>query len=142
MANYFQGVELQKTNGSKHSTDVLKDKIVGIYFSAHWCPPCRMFTPILKDFYNELKDSEEFEVVFVSFDRSSQDLQNYLSESHGDWYHVPFGSDKIKELSQKFEVSGIPALVIVKPDGTIVTKEGRGSVQGKNPQNVLRQWKA
>ena len=32
--------------------EVLKDKkVVVIYFSAHWCPPCRAFTPILKDFY-------------------------------------------------------------------------------------------
>lgn len=25
--------------------------VFGIYFSAHWCPPCRRFTQILKDFY-------------------------------------------------------------------------------------------
>ena len=25
--------------------------VIGLYFSAHWCPPCRGFTPILKNFY-------------------------------------------------------------------------------------------
>ncbi len=30
-------------------------KIVAFYFSAHWCPPCRGFTPVLKKFY-EVRD--------------------------------------------------------------------------------------
>lgn len=74
-----------------------QDKIVGLYFSAHWCPPCRQFTPILKDFHAELKESDaDFEIIFVSFDRSESDLKKYLEESHGDWYHLPFGSEKIQ----------------------------------------------
>ncbi|KAH7696928.1 nucleoredoxin, partial [Aphelenchoides avenae] len=71
------------------------DKLVALYFSAHWCPPCRQVTPILKDFYNELTDSEDFEIVFVPFHRSDADLQSYLKEAHGDSLHVPFGDDLI-----------------------------------------------
>ena len=29
--------------------------LVGIYFSAHWCPPCRGFTPKLVEFFSELE---------------------------------------------------------------------------------------
>jgi thiol-disulfide isomerase/thioredoxin len=27
-------------------------KILAYYFSAHWCPPCRLFTPLLAEFYS------------------------------------------------------------------------------------------
>ena len=42
-----------KADGTKSTVEeALKGKkIVCFYFSASWCPPCRMFTPILKEFY-------------------------------------------------------------------------------------------
>ena len=27
-------------------------KVLAFYFSAHWCPPCRLFTPVLAEFYS------------------------------------------------------------------------------------------
>uniref|UniRef100_A0A1I7X1Z8 Thioredoxin domain-containing protein n=1 Tax=Heterorhabditis bacteriophora TaxID=37862 RepID=A0A1I7X1Z8_HETBA len=105
MADLLKGVQLAKQDGTKIAAEeALKvDKVVGLYFSAHWCPPCRQFTPILKfcifikaDFHNELEDDGEFEVVFVSFDRSEADLNKYMNECHGNWYYIPFGSDKIQ----------------------------------------------
>ena len=43
---------LQKADGANASADCLNGKaVILIYFSAHWCPPCRAFTPMLKDFY-------------------------------------------------------------------------------------------
>ena len=34
----------------------LADKqVVGLYFSAHWCPPCRGFTPKLAEVYTAIK---------------------------------------------------------------------------------------
>lgn len=29
-------------------------EFVGIYFGAHWAPPCRLFTGALEDFYNAI----------------------------------------------------------------------------------------
>ena len=52
------------------SADALSGKTVGIYFSAHWCPPCRGFTPKLAEAYQKLKaNGKELEIVFVSSDR-------------------------------------------------------------------------
>ena len=47
------GPELLRKDGTTVSADeALNNKtLVGFYFSAHWCPPCRQFTPILADFY-------------------------------------------------------------------------------------------
>jgi len=47
------GQQLLKKDGTVVSADsALADKkIIGFYFSAHWCPPCRLFTPALAEFY-------------------------------------------------------------------------------------------
>jgi thiol-disulfide isomerase/thioredoxin len=57
-------------SGKSVPLDRLADKIVGIYFSAHWCPPCRRFTPELASFHKTLAaQNKPFEVVFVSADK-------------------------------------------------------------------------
>lgn len=123
--------------GKSVSSKVLKDKIVGIYFSAQWCPPCRGFTPSLVDFRN--KNSENFEVVFVSSDRSAEDQLKYMEKYEMNFYAVPHGSDAANNLKKKFEVRGIPSLVIVDANGNTITKNGRGDVSG-NPDGALASW--
>ncbi|MDA0343662.1 MAG: thioredoxin family protein [Verrucomicrobia bacterium] len=123
--------------GKSVSSDVLDGKIVGIYFSAQWCPPCRHFTPSLVEFRN--KNSKDFEVVFVSSDRSSEDQLKYMEKYGMKWYTLPHGSDAAKQLSKKYEVRGIPALVIVDADGNTITKNGRGDVS-KDPSGALASW--
>ena len=85
-------------------------------------------------------ESEGVEIIFVSSDRSPADMVSYMKESHGDWYGVEHGSDLAQGLKQKFGVSGIPCLVVIKSDGTLITKDGRGAVQGKGPAAV-KDWK-
>ena len=115
-------------------------KIVCFYFSAHWCPPCRAFTPMLKDAYDEyLENFDDIEIVFVSSDRTPEDMKNYMKESHGDWLAVPHNSELAGALKTKFGIQGIPALVVCKSDGSILTKEGRADVQKAGPEG-MKQW--
>merc|ERR1712110_541325 len=36
--------------------EAIAGKTLGIYFSAHWCPPCRGFTPTLAKHYKAYKE--------------------------------------------------------------------------------------
>ena len=53
----IKGQDLIKADGTTVAANVaLEGKVlVLIYFSAHWCPPCRGFTPVLKAFYEVLQ---------------------------------------------------------------------------------------
>ena len=56
------------------------------------------------------------------------------------FYALPHGSDAANDLKKKFEVRGIPSLVIVDADGNTITKNGRGDVSG-NPSGAVRAGK-
>ena len=65
---------------------------------------------------------------------------HFFKESHGDWLAVPHGSENGQALKKKYEVTGIPCLVVLKADGSLITKEGRNAVQTKGPAAV-KEWK-
>jgi nucleoredoxin len=102
----------------------LVGKTVGLYFSAHWCPPCRGFTPVLTAVYDELKGrGEGFEIVFVSADEDQAAFDEYYGEMP--WLALPFEDSLQQSLAQYFDISGIPALVIIGADGKTVTTDAR-----------------
>jgi len=138
----LSGKKLLKADGSSVDADsALADKeLILYYFSAHWCPPCKQFTPILKEFYEEVADDHKVEIVFVSSDRSHDDMMAYMKESHGDWLVTEHNSALTNDLKQKFSIRGIPTLIVCKKDGSVVTQDGRSGVMS-GPQSV-RQWKS
>jgi len=130
------GEELLKGEGSVKTADALAGKSgVAVYFSAHWCPPCRGFTPALAKWYAEYAAKNNFEVVFASSDRDDAAFTEYYKEMRdagGDWLAIPRGDARKDALSNKCKVSGIPMLVVLDMDGAIVTKDGRNGVS-KDP---------
>ena len=114
-----------------------------LYFSAHWCPPCKQFTPVLKDFYLEARQEEEgaLEIVFISSDRSEQEMLSYMRESHGPWPALPHSSPLGPRLNTEHGVSGIPALVVLARDGRVISRQGREDVMSLPPARCLQKWK-
>lgn len=131
------GASLQKNKNETLTTaDTLNGKTVMVYFSAHWCPPCRGFTPKLSEFYSKLKESrDDFELVFVSSDRDESAFDEYFGEMP--FLALPYSNRDTKAaLSKKYKVNGIPSLIVVGADGELITTDGRSNVDedptGKN----------
>merc|ERR1719440_1761873 len=114
-------------------------KCIGLYFSAHWCPPCRGFTPKLAEFYKDgLKD--KMEIFFVSSDRDQKAFDEYFAEMP--WQALPYEKREEKgTLSDMFGVSGIPAFVVLNNDGTLITTDGRSKIaQDPKGENLPLGW--
>eukprot|EP00486_Rosalina_sp_Unknown_P001413 CAMPEP_0201573960 /NCGR_PEP_ID=MMETSP0190_2-20130828/18103_1 /ASSEMBLY_ACC=CAM_ASM_000263 /TAXON_ID=37353 /ORGANISM="Rosalina sp." /LENGTH=296 /DNA_ID=CAMNT_0048001549 /DNA_START=24 /DNA_END=914 /DNA_ORIENTATION=- len=119
-----------------------KKKVIGLYFSAHWCGPCRQFTPMLKQVYNEWKKQNyEIEIIFVSGDRDYNEFKSYFQNDHGSWLAIPFQSQKRQSINTHFKVRGIPSLIFLDCYGNLIEQNGRNLVQnqGANSYHVLSQ---
>lgn len=124
---------LQK--GGLVGKEALAGKVLGIYFSAHWCPPCKQFTPILARLYKTCKEKGlPFEVIFCSGDRTEADFDGYreeMSEHGGDWLAIPYdgdGEQRREDLETLFKVQGIPMFVICDEEGRVINGNGRAAV--------------
>merc|ERR1739848_601490 len=125
-------------DGQELKGESLLGKVFAFYFSAHWCPPCRGFTPQLAEWYTQDLKSKGLEVVFVSSDQDENQFKDYLKEMP--WLALDFEDRKRKEqLSSMFGVRGIPALVIIDKDGSVITTEGRGAVSS-DPEGAKFPW--
>ncbi|XP_015957092.1 probable nucleoredoxin 1 [Arachis duranensis] len=112
-------------DGVKVPVSELVGKTILLYFSAHWCPPCRAFLPKLIDAYQKIKekDNNALEVIFISSDRDQDSFEAFFGGMP--WLALPFGDSRKAFLSRKFKVSGIPKLVAIGSSGRTVTKEAR-----------------
>ncbi|CAH1414961.1 unnamed protein product [Lactuca virosa] len=115
----------------KDNTKVQVSDLVGkhvlLYFSAHWCPPCRAFTPKLVETYHEIKKKHDnFQVIFISSDEDQDSFDEYYGSMP--WLALPFGDKRKQSLSRLFKVDGIPLLAALGPTGKTVTTEARGLI--------------
>lgn len=135
------GPTLATKEGDAATEVALKDKVaVGIYFSAHWCPPCRGFTPQLAKHYESALKGKGLEIVFVSSDKSEEEFTSYWGEMP--WLALPYAARDVKaKLSKKYKVQGIPTFVILDgATGEVITKDGRSAVD-EDPSGEKFPWK-
>lgn len=68
-----------------------KDKFLGLYYSAYWCPSCIAFTPELVKFYKHFKASdkkESFEIIYINSDPDEKHFKEHMATMP--WLALPF----------------------------------------------------
>ncbi|XP_006167579.1 nucleoredoxin isoform X2 [Tupaia chinensis] len=119
---------LLRNNGQSLESSSLEGSHVGVYFSAHWCPPCRSLTRVLVESYRKIKEAgQKFEIIFVSADRSEESFKQYFSEMP--WLAVPYTDEaRRSRLNRLYGIQGIPTLIVLDPQGELITRQGRVEV--------------
>lgn len=120
-------------------TPLAQSKYYAIYYSASWCGPCRAFTPDLVRWYKRNKSKNpQFELIFVSSDRSAEDMAAYMKEDGMDWPALAFESKKTTPGLTKYSGPGIPCLVLIDETGKVLSDS---YVDGKyvGPRKVLEE---
>jgi nucleoredoxin len=135
-----KGDIVRVNNGSVvHSDDesLAGKKLVALYFSGHWCPPCRKFTPELVEFYNRVAPQHpEFEILFVSVDHSDFAMQNYMREANMPWPAIDYSKIAGKESITRYVGKGVPCLVLVDASGKVLSDSYAGT-NYVGPQKVV-----
>ena len=104
----------------------LKGKTVLLDFWGTWCPPCRAATPSLVSFYKNYSKKENFVMIGVAVDESSEAVwKDYVSQNKMEWKeHL----DKTHKMAAAFAVHVFPTYIVINGEGIISgIKNGWGS---------------
>ena len=101
------------------------DKIVGLYFSAAYCPSCTIFTPKLQLIYPHLRNND-IEIVFVASDKTKEAFDSY--HAGHPWPAISYDDEIRSELRKVYGIKTIPALVFLDQDGNTLEPAGRNLV--------------
>ena len=120
---------------------IANKKIVLLYFSASWCPPCHTFTPKLVQFYHQYGGGDKFEILFVSCDKNEEAMMDYMKEASMPWVALSWASSSMAAaVKQKYCGPGIPCLVMLNERDEVVSDSYVGT-EYVGPSKVLNDLK-
>lgn len=122
------GVKFLASASGKVPWSAIEGKTICLFFSANWCRPCRVFTPLLVQLYNSLKKSgEKLEIVFVSLDRDDNAYNEHLVTMP--WLAIPFDLNICRQLTRDFKVNHLPTLIPLDMDGKSIGEDAVSLVE-------------
>jgi nucleoredoxin len=105
-------------------SSILKSKIIGLYFTSSWCPPCDIFSSELLSLYNEVNLKEKnFEVIQISNERNEIEFREFISKDP--WLFVNFEDPFMYSLITEYKINFLPVLIIVNKEKIILSSTGR-----------------
>jgi thiol-disulfide isomerase/thioredoxin/outer membrane lipoprotein-sorting protein len=110
-------------DGNEVTPSSLAGKVTVIDFWATWCRPCRDSLPVLERVYRETNAGDRLTVLAVSVDNpdvNDDQLRSTFSELG---VNLPIARDPQQAAGNLFNVSGIPAMVILGAEGKVQDME-------------------
>ena len=122
----FIDFEAEAPDGSKHrlSEYAGHSRYVLIDFWASWCGPCIASFPFMKQVYADYKD-RGLCIIGVSCDKDRNAWLKALDKHQLPWTALLSPASKGDALDL-YGVSGIPTVILIAPDGTIIATDIEG----------------
>lgn len=112
-----------EVDGVKFSDFVGKGKVVLVDFWASWCGPCKREIPNIADVYAKYA-GEDFDVLSIAvWDRPEDTVA--AAKEHGVVWSQIINAQRIP--TDIYGIDGIPHIMLVGADGTILKRDLRGS---------------
>lgn len=108
-------------NGTKLSDFVGRDgKYLLVDYFASWCGPCKVQIEVLKEIYQKYKDSDKLDILGVAVWDEPDDTRRAIESEQIPW-EVIINAQSIP--TDLYGISGIPSIMLIAPDGTIVSRD-------------------
>ncbi len=113
----------------KFSDYVGKGKYILVDFWAPWCGPCKREVPNLKKIHDKYA-GEDFDILSIAvWERADVKVTlDTAAELGMDWLHINSAGSIPTDI---YGIEGIPHIMLVGPDGTILKRDLRGEAIGE-----------
>ena len=128
---------LPDTAGVSVSLSDFRGKYVLLDFWASWCGPCRGENPNVVKAFNEYKD-KNFTIIGISLDKDKSKWLKAIADDNLTWTHLSDLKYWDSEIPALYGVRGIPANVLLDPDGVIIAKNITGEDLHQKLKEVIK----
>ena len=118
-------IDLPDVDGNHVTLYSLRGKYVLVDFWASWCRPCREEIPNLKMIYEKYKN-QGFEIYSVSLDDKRESWIAAITELDLPWIHVSSLKGWDCPVAKHYNVTGVPKMFLLDPEGKVVAIDLRG----------------